>query len=231
MAIRLGSTPITDVRLGSTQIREVRLGSQLIWSRATLRDDFNRADSLGLGASWVDQGPASSPYLASVVNNYARLNIPENLISLALQTSMWRFTGGVMPSSDGRIETRVAIKGDAGWNRITDFYGWLTNTSFASGVGIRFDGTVPSIVRRVSGTSTVMASGTTYAAGDVFQLRKAGTVYSLYRNGAFVVQWNDSGNTAVTGASQRSMGVLFTGTKDTLGPRRYSAALDYVQAA
>ncbi|QGH80046.1 hypothetical protein SEA_NHAGOS_35 [Gordonia phage NHagos] len=230
MSLRLGSTPITNVRLGSTDIKEIRRGSTLIWSRSNVRDDFNRADSTGLGASWTDHGPASSPYLASVLNNYARLNIPDGLISLSLQTSRWRYNAAQMPSDDGYVETRVASKGDAGWDRITEVFGWLTNTSFDSGVGIRLDGSVPSIVRRVTGTETVMASGTTYAAGDVLRVRKNGTVYSLYRNGAFVTQWNDSGNTAVTGAGNRSLGVVLTGTKDTLGPRRFSAALDYVEA-
>ncbi|WNM74930.1 glycosyl hydrolase [Gordonia phage MossRose] len=230
MPLRLGSTPITSVKLGSTDIREIRLGSTLVWSRSSLRDDFNRDNSVGLGANWTNHGPASSPYYASVLNNYARLNIPDGLISLSLQTSRWRYTAAVMPSDNGRIETRVAVKGDNGWDRITQLFGWLS-TDFASGVGIRLDGSIPSIVRRVSGTETVMASGTTYNAGDVLQLRKNGTVYSLYRNGTFVVQWNDSGNTAVTGAGNRSLGVVFTGTKDTLGPRRFSAALDYVAAA
>ncbi|QNL30162.1 minor tail protein [Gordonia phage Mariokart] len=228
--IRLGSTPITDVRLGSTPITQVRRGTELLWSRATLRDDFNRADSVGLGANWVDLGPASSPYLASVVNNYARLNIPEGLVSLSLQTSRMRYQAAVKPDDNGHVECRVALKGDEGWSRVTELWGWA-NVDLSGGVGIRLDGSVASIVRRVSNTNTVMAVGGAYSAGDSIRLLRNGTTWTLRRNGALMVEWPDTGNTAPSGVAFRSVCTLFTGTKDTLGPRRYSAALDYIEAA
>ncbi|WAB09213.1 hypothetical protein SEA_LITTLEMUNCHKIN_37 [Gordonia phage LittleMunchkin] len=230
MTVRLGGKLITDVRLGTKPITQIRRGSQLIWSKATLRDDFNRADSIGLGANWTDLGPATAPYLASVTNNYARLNIPSNLVNLDLKTSRYRYTAGVKPNDNGHIETRVAIKGDAGWDRITEVYGWM-NVDMSGGVAIRFDGSVASIVRRVNNTSVVVATGGTYAAGDILKLSRNGQTWTLRRNGQLAVEWVDDGNTVTTGAAFRSLGLLVTGTKDTLGPRRYSAAVDYIEAA
>ncbi|UJE15690.1 hypothetical protein SEA_LIGMA_35 [Gordonia phage Ligma] len=230
MTLRRGATPITDVRIGTKQITQIRRGSTLIWSRATLRDDFNRADSVGLGASWVNLGPAASPYYASVTNGAARMNIPSNLINLDLQTSRWRFQDAVKTSDNGHIETRVAIKGDEGWNRITEVHGWM-NVDMSGSVAIRLDGAVATIVRRVSNTSTVVATGGSYAAGDVLRLTRNGNTWTLRRNGSLMVEWNDSGATAPSGVSFRSVGLLVTGTKDTLGPRRYSAAVDYIEAA
>lgn len=230
MSIRVGSTPVTDIRIGTTPVIQVRRGSDLVWSRATLRDDFNRADSLGLGASWTDLGPATTPYLCSVINGYARINIPSGLVSLSLQTSRWRYNAAVKPDDNGHIECRVAVKGDEGWNRITELWGWA-NVDLSGGVAIRLDGSVASIVRRVSNTNTVVATGGPYAAGDTLRLSRNGNTWTLRRNGALMVEWNDSGSTVTTGVAFRSVCLLQTGTKDTLGPRRYSAALDYIEAA
>ncbi|QDF17567.1 hypothetical protein SEA_YAGO84_35 [Gordonia phage Yago84] len=232
MSLRRGGTAITDVRLGTKPITQIRRGSTLIWTRANLRDDFNRADSIGLGANWVDLGPATNPYLASVINGYARLNIPSNLINLELRTSRMRYQAAVKPTDAGHIEARVALKGDEGWDRITDIFGWM-NVDMSGGVAIRLDGARASIVRRLSNTSVVVATGGPYAAGDSLRLLRSADLktWTLRRNGQLLVEWDDAALTAPAGAAFRSVGLLVSGTKDTLGPRRYSAAVDYIEAA
>ncbi|AWN04241.1 virion structural protein [Gordonia phage Sour] len=232
MSARHGSKAITDVRYGSKQITQIRRGSTLLWSRANLRDDFNRDDSIGLGPNWVDLGPATDPYLASVTNGYARLNIPEGLINLSLRTSRMRFNGGVKPTDAGHIEARVAIKGDEGWDRITEVYGWM-NADMSGGVAIRLDGARASIVRRVNNVNTVVAAGGPYAAGDSLRLIRSADLitWTLRRNGQLLAEWADPTMTVTTGVAFRSLGLLVSGTKDTFGPRRYSAAIDYIEAA
>ncbi|ADX31959.1 virion structural protein [Tsukamurella phage TPA2] len=85
----------------------------------------------------------------------------------------------------------------------------------------------------VGGTETIMASSTAgagnYASGDIVRLTFNGQVFSLYRNGALVAGWTDTGSAAV-GAGYRSLGIRVTGSKDFFGPRRYSASIDYVEA-
>ncbi|UYL88146.1 hydrolase [Gordonia phage Evaa] len=229
--IRTGSTPIIDIRRGATPLSQVRVGSTLVWSRSSVRDDFERDDSVGLGPNWTSHGPSATPYLASVLNGYARMNVPDGLVNLSLQTNRQRFNAGVVAGDNGYIEARIANLGDAGWSRISQLFGRLSNAAFTHGVGFQLSDGRLHIVRRVADTDTIMASGSGYAAGDVIRLAYAGNVYSLYRNGSYVFGWTDSGNSASVGSAFRSLGLVVSATKDTFGPRRYSPAFDYVEAA
>lgn len=233
MTIKLGSTTISALRLGGTEITQVRLGSVLVWAKTSVRDDFNRPDQIGLGAAWTDYGDATAEYRAAIAQGaYARINIPDQPFNLGqdLKASRWRYNAAMLGGDDGYLEVRIANAGDVTSSGIiTQAFARVSNAAFTHGVGMQFDSGVCRIVRRVASTDTVMASGGTYASGDIVRLTFIGQVYSLYRNGSLVAGWTDTG-TASSGAGFRSMGVRFSGSKDVFGPRRYSAALDYVEA-
>ena len=233
MTLKLGSTNISALRLGGTEITQARLGSTLVWAKTNVRDDFNRADQIGLGANWTDHGDATGDYRAAIAQgSYARINIPDVIFDLGqdLKVSRWRYSSAVLPGDNGYVEARIANAGDqTKANIITRVYARLSNGGFTHGVGFQLDSGVCRIVRMVGGTETVMASGGSYASGDIVRLEFNGQVFSLRRNGSLVAGWTDTG-TSSSGSGFRSMGVLFSGSKDVWGPRRYSAALDYVEA-
>lgn len=235
MTIKLGSTTISALRLGSTEITQVRLGSTLIWAKTNVRDDFNRPDSVGLGASWTDHGTATGDYRAGISQNTARILVPDVLFDVVqpLRLSRWRYNAAVVPADNGYVEFRIGNAGAISADHITQVYGRLSNGGWTHGVGVQLDSGLLRIVRMVGGTETVMASsdpsGGNYSSGDIVRLTFTGQVFSLYRNGVLVAGWTDTGS-SLAGAGYRSLGVRFTGSKDFLGPRRYSASIDYVEA-
>lgn len=233
MTLKRGALDISALRLGSTEITQLRLGSTLIWAKTNVRDDFNRADQIGLGPAWTDHGDATGDYRAAIAQGaYARINIPDVILDLGqdLKVSRWRYNAAVLPGDNGYVEVRVANAGDVTKaNIITQVFARMSNSAFTHGVGFQFDSGMCRIVRRVGGTDTVMDPGKPYATGDIIRMTFNGQVYSLYRNGSLIGGWTDTG-TASVGAGFRSLGVRFSGSKDVWGPRRYSAALDYVEA-
>lgn len=231
-----GTTPIVGLKAGTTDISHLYLGTTLVWSKTAVRDDFNRDDAVGLGAGWTDLGSASSPYLASIRSNTCRLNIPDGLIYVSDKVSCWRYNTAQHPGNDGYLEIRAASRGDDDDDFKTKVFRRSANASTAiansAGVGIQLAGYQVGIVRRVAGTDTVMFSGGSFESGDVLRLVQAGNLHSLYRNGIYLGEWNDSGATAGSGAGYRSMMVSVMGEKPTIfSGRKFSAALDYVECS
>jgi hypothetical protein len=236
MPIYRGSTPITAIYKGSTPVTAVYRGSTLIWSINTLRDDFNRADTANLstGGAWADHSPAGLTYTAGIVNNTCRVAIPDGLIDTTMQTARKRYALAVSPDDDGYVEARVASVGDGtdetGAVLLTQVFGRVSNTAFTNGVGFQLDQSVIRIVRRAASTDTVMVADCgSYVPGNIIRLTQVGNLHTLTCNGAFRNEWNDTGATGSRGATFRSLGIRVDGTKDFLGPRRFSAALDYVE--
>ena len=233
MPIRYAGHEITALKRGDVDISQVRHGSSLVWTKAPIFDGFNRDDSVGLGTDWTDHGPSGNPYLASVVNNYARINIPDNQVFVAFVEARARFNAAQTVSDDGYLEFRIATQGDgSGWsNYPTQVFRRLSNSAFTHGVGVQLDASTLRIVRRVGGGDTVMRNCGAFHAGDVCVLTQVGNVHTLFRNGTDVGAWNDNAGTASKGSGFRSVGVYFSGGKDAFGPRRFSPALDYIAAA
>jgi hypothetical protein len=233
MPISRGSTSILDIRRGATAINEVRRGATLLWARTGVVDTFDRSDADTLGANWVAQGAAT--YAIGIENRAARVRIPEGQIGgfFSLSTSRMRWSAGVAGGDDGYVECvpvslGSAPSGGSPGGYLTEVFRRVSNSAFTHGVGIQLAAGQLSIVRRVASVDTVMVTCGSFQPGDVVRLTQAVNVHTMTRNGMQVGQWNDSGATALKGATYRSLGIRGDGAKDLLGPRRFSPALDYV---
>ncbi|MBV9921909.1 MAG: hypothetical protein JOY78_13795 [Pseudonocardia sp.] len=235
MSIYRGSTPITAIYRGSTPIKNIYRGSTLVWSADTInlkRDDFDCPNSPELGSSWVDQGP-STDYKLGYVDGRARVVIPDGQVAVSLRTSYARYAAAINSADDGFVECRPATFGDSasltsllGYN--TGVYGRVSNSGFASGVGINMNAGHLWIVYRALGLDLLVSDCGTFQPGDILRLVMTGRLYTLLRNGLQVGSWNDTLSLSAVGSANRSLGIRGDGAKDLFGPRRFSPALDYV---
>lgn len=232
MSIIRGGAGITRVVRGGSDIVQVRRGTDLVWSSNILRDDFNRDDAQTLGDDWTSTG---SGFKLGISSKAARMYIPDGILSIAqpLNTDRARFNKGTASQDDYELEFRIGSKGSdnsiTGTQHRTQIFARGSNGGTTHGVGVDLFLSVARIVRRVGSTDTMMIDCGAYNAGDIGILRGAGNLHSLYINGSFRGEWNDTGNTAQKGAGYRSLIIRGDGSKDLLGPRRFSASLDYVQ--
>lgn len=169
-------------------------------------------------------------YVIGVVGQMARMLIPDGLISLTPQASRLRFPT-LLASDDGYLETQVSNIGAPDF--VTQlFRRYANNGGGASGVGIDLRNSMLSLVRRVGGTDTLVKPNLgAFANGDVLRLVQEGNVHSLFRNGELLDAWTDGTGTAAVGAANRSVAMLMQGAKDFQGARRFSPALNYLEAA
>lgn len=238
MGIKRTTDDIGSIKFGTVDIDRVIRDGNTIWTRALMSDSFNGPNAVGL-TNWtniLNSGDGGgSPYLSSVINGNCRMNIPDGLIGLNTQFSHWRWAGStsVTNGDDGYIETQIGNKGSSDDSALyTGVWRRAINTgtgSFASAVGMVFSPSGLLIVRRVSSTNTTMYNCGTFTDGDICRMVQTGNVHDVYKNGAPVGSWNDSGATAVKASTNRSMVVTTSGSKGFLGGRRYSASLNYVE--
>jgi hypothetical protein len=240
MPIHLGDRAVSKVFVGSRRVDRVMLGGQRIWSGTDLYDDFNRPDEPLDAGTWHNEGPALD-YKAAVVGNRMRLGIPDGLVGLVQRTSQMTYTGAHATTESGYLETLVASTGDSiptlfgSLNFVTQVFGRMPVTGFEDGVGIDLRASqVGLVVRRDFFNDRVRVFGA-FGAGDLIRLRwvvASGqpTTYTMFRNGQQLGDpWVDSTNRVVGGSGHRSLGVRVDGSKDLLGPRRFSPALDWVE--
>ncbi|QYC54287.1 hypothetical protein SEA_ALLEGRO_43 [Mycobacterium phage Allegro] len=227
---RLGG--ISRIHRNGVDLIQVRRGSQLIWSSNILLDTFNRDDANTLGEHWTSTGTG---YKLGISSGGARLAVPDGLVALALNTDYARFNAATLDNDDYDLEIVVGSKGASdsitGTKHRTEVFARGSNTGVTHGVGIDLYGSAVSIVRRVASVNTIMKAGGAYAPGDRVRLRGVGNLHNLYVNGEFRVQWDDSSGTAQKGSGYRSLILRADGSKDLLGPRRFSASIDSVQLA
>ncbi|ART68221.1 hypothetical protein BTO20_06155 [Mycobacterium dioxanotrophicus] len=229
----IGSAPVQGLYIGSTPVQQLYKGSTLVWSKSGVRDDFNRADG-ALGATWTHYGPAND-YVANIVNGMLRLDVPDGLISAALKTDRIRFNAAQVSGTDYYVEFRVGTQGSGdsitGTKHRTQVFARVSDAAFTHGVGVELLNSKLAIVRRVASTDTIMAADCgAFAAGDIIRLSGVGNLHTLRRNGQFAGEWNDTGASAASGTGYKSVGARVDGSKDLLGPRRFSAGIDWIEA-
>jgi hypothetical protein len=236
--INRGSAPVTAIYRGSTPVTAVYKGSTLVWSASSMFDQFNRANSTGLGSNWTDLS-STSPYLASVVNDQCKMNIPGGDITGSLLSSRARYNAAVHPNDTGWIEIGVGTAGDVDQTTQAFRRGNNAGTTLTNGVGIQLENSQLSIVSRVSSVDTVQAPCGSFNAGDICRLTQVGTgtsaVHTMTQNGAVVGTWQDTAGVVPTGSTDRSMAVRVDGTSEisffVFTVIAFSPALDYVSCA
>lgn len=223
---------IVAIKRGASSIVQIRRGATLIWSGSGLRDDFNRTD---LGADWIHYGPAGD-YVADIVNDMLRLDIPDGLLAVPLKTDRVRLNTAQVSGTDYYLEFRVGSQGSGdspflGNKHRTQVFARVSDGAFTHGVGVDLYGSQLGIVRRVSNTDTIMVPNFgAFTAGDTIRMTGVGNLHTVRRNGQFAGEWNDSAATAASGAGYKSIGVRVDASKDTLGPRRFSPGIDWIEA-
>lgn len=233
-----GSTQVHARFLGSQRITARYLGSALVWSSTRIVLDFDGPNmDLDDTGDWVDLGSATD-YKAAIHDGMMRLDLPDGLLVQMHRTSQARYDTQ-HPTDDGFIEVVPGTKGNgtppifSGATYTTEVFrrGNNTGSTATHGVGIRMRESRLFIVRNVAGTKTEMADCGSFAANDRLRLKQAGNVHTMYRNGHLVGAWDDAGSTAQKGANYRSLIVRVDASKDLLGPRRFSPAVDSIECS
>lgn len=229
---------IASIKYGTLDVDKAILNGNIFWTRALMVDSFNIADQLGLDAAkWMNilntGDGGGSPYLTSVANGNARMNVPDGLIGLNTQFSHWRWTANVTNGDDGYIETQIGNRGSSDdaalytgvWRRTLN----TNTTTFTAGVGMVFSPAGLLLTSRISSVNVTRYNCGAFSDGDIARLIQTGNVHEVYLNGQSVGVWNDSGGLAAKASTNRSMVVSTSASKAFLGGRRYSASLNYVE--
>lgn len=165
-------------------------------------------------------------YVIGIIAGRARMLIPDGLMSLDTRTSRYRWPTP-LTSDDGFIEVRMADAGSP--DMMTQVFRRYSDSGYHNGVGMQFSNSQVSIVKRASNAdSLVVPNAAGFGGGDRLRLDQQGTTHVLTRNGREVASWTGS---STVGAGTRSVGMLMQGGKELLGQRRFSPALDYLEAA
>lgn len=168
-------------------------------------------------------------YVIGVVNQAARMMVPDGLMSLDKTVGKMRHPTQ-LTSPDGWLEIQVAEAGSPGFG--TQLYRRYSNDGSGKyGVGMDLRDNMVSIVRRVNGVETVVAPNLgAFGPASTLRLDQLGNVHTLSRNGDVLGAWPDNTGTAAKGAGYQSVAMVMTGAKELLGQRRFSPSLNYVEA-
>lgn len=231
-----GATPIVARYRGATPILNRYRGTTLVWSSSGGRgDDFNRPDAITLGSNWTDLGPSADRKLG-VEGGRARLITPDGGLGgiWDYRTSSARYNVATNTIDNGFVECRPATLGDPAGiltpQYFSEVYGRGNNTgsTHTHGVGISMAGGHCWLVSQIAGANALRADGGTFQPGSILRHIFVGNLHNLYVDGQLRGTWNDSGGLAASGSSWRSLIIRGDASKDFLGPRRFSPALDYV---
>lgn len=183
-----------------------------------LFDDFNRANGY-LTVPWALIG--THPYLPWIDTNAA-------LIYVA--TTDGTYYGAARHTTPMNTND-VYVRGQISTTNTT----WPTwvflgaNDTAQNRVDLRWTNGTLDIVRKLGGTDTVMASGSSaQAAGKTFELRRMGNVYTGYVNDAAVsgLSWTDSANTIPRDSAHRFTGWGGTSRRSFPGISSWSPKMD-----
>jgi len=236
----VGSTQLADIRIGPTRLILVCIGSQIVWQPQTISALFNLyTDADSLPDPWINEIPynildPTTWYTAGVTGGAMRFEMPQGLVGWpAIFSSRYRNSNQTF-GDDGWIEIQVANAGSApsyGNTFNTQVYRRYSNDgSYDNGVGIDLSVGEISIVTRVGGTETLQQDCGPFVNGDVIRQTQAGNEFAVIVNGEQTGAWTDEGGITASGPAERSVGIYVSGTKDFLGPRRFSPSLSYIEA-
>lgn len=225
MTVRAGGKVITGIRAQGKTITRVRAQGRDVWTASVLTDLFDREDGT-LGPDWVLETKSGS-YEIGIHAQGARFGIPDGLLGLTTKDATHRFVKAQSVSADGYLETQIAHKGS--YDHSTRVYRRYANTGGASGVGFDFRDSRAYITKRVGNANTLVLDLSSFVVGDVFRMRQVGNLHSAWKNGEFVGEVTISD--APSGTGNRSLGLRMEGSKDLLGPRRFSPQLNYIMAS
>lgn len=228
MPIRTGGKLITGIRAQGKTITRVRQGGKDLWSASLLTDLFDRDDSPTLGPGWLCEVKSTLvDYEIGIHAEGARFAIPDGLIALTTKEAVHRYVAAQSLSADGYLETQISHKGS--YDHSTRVWRRYANTGGASGVGFDFRDSTAYITKRVGNANTLVLELSSFIVGDVFRMRQVGNLHSAWKNGEFVGEATITD--APSGAANRSLGLRMEGSKDLLGPRRFSPQLNYIMAS
>lgn len=169
-------------------------------------------------------------YVIGIVNQAARMQVPDGLMSLDKTTGRMRHPT-LLTSDDGFVQVQVAEAGAPGFATQV-FRRYANDGTGARGVGMDLRDSMVSIVRRVGGVDTmVMPNLGSFGPATDLRLNQVGNVHTLVRDGVPLGSWNDATATAAKGATNRSVAMVMTGAKELLGQRRFSPSLNWIEAA
>lgn len=229
MPIYSGSQKIKELYVGGQKIKEAwtMVGGALtkVYSAGvTWFDNFNRA-SLGSdwgvysplpaisGSSKMQAGAASytTPSVACFPT-YSQSLLTDNQ---SVKVKLAAPTGTLNTSGAATVGGYVRATGTANSGTMVAFQTYGTGLEILSKSGSAF-------TSRATGTTT------TVTAGDEYELRAVGNVYTVFKNGvATNCTWTDVGNLMTVGASNRRFGALVMSAYVSFSVQ-YSMAIDEI---
>lgn len=230
MGLALGDyehPPWSPIFRGDTQIWHVYRGDIPVWHylpKLYASDNFNRANSNGLGPDWsIYNAPAGNQ--TSVNSNTARSNVGT---SDGVYWSRCRYDLVRANYDDQWVRARVAAVNNTGDNDLVSFLALRVQsaTDFRYGAALVLVNnkvTIQSAINNTWTNRTATLSG--FGAGDVFELQAQGRVFTALRNDSVIGSWNDAGNLSAMSASYRSGG-LGTTSKRIFFSNSFSPSLD-----
>ena len=223
--IRAQGKTITAIRAQGKTITRVRFGGRDVWTAAQLTDLFDRDDG-PIGPDWVLESKSGN-YELAISASGVRYGIPDGLVGLTTKAATMRFVKAKSTSADGYLEVQISHKGS--YDHSTRVWRRYADSGGASGVGFDFRDSRAYITKRVSSANTLVLDLGAFVVGDIFRMRQVGNLHSAWRNGEFVGEATIAD--APSGSSNRSLGLRMEGSKDFLGPRRFSPQLNYIMAS
>lgn len=225
MPAYLGATALSAPALGATQLKAITKGGTLVWPiLKTIADNFDRSDSTGLGSNWTQYGNTGAVG-TGVVSNTARSRIQTTDGTYYCRN---RYNADKANTDDQYVKCSIAAVNSAASGRVSSIglRGYNDGDLSGGAVVLYFENNTAYIGTVISGTST-NRSGTlsAVAAGDAFELRAVGRVFTAYRNGSSIGSWTDTGAVTMLGSSYRS-GALTSTSVRSFFTNYYSYSLD-----
>lgn len=232
MPISVGGSVVQGVSVGGTNATAVYVGADRVWSQSQMYFGFDEWVSDLTARGWVYGSPAPT-YRACSDGSALRINSPDGISALGEFVDRVRYGDATATRDGGYLRFGFASLGSSPSPSVshyyTDVFARGSNGAFTDGVGVRAEMGEIKLLSRISGTEVVRAECGSFDTADKFLLRFHGDVWTLYRNGAFAGEWDDTGGVAASGSGNRSLIVRVTGGRELFGSRRFSPRLDYVE--
>lgn len=216
-------------RYGGLDLERLVLGLTTIWTRTSLFDGFDYENGPLDPERWVHLESDPGTYKLGVVDGAMRLDIPDNTFAIGIATQRSRYRFATPHEADnGYVEVRVANIGKSD-HRTHVFRRSSVDGKY--GVGMELRSGSMHICNRTPASDALMVNCGAVSSGDIWRLHQVGDLHTMFRNGRVVGEWDDTANAGRRGPDYRWLTVRAVASKDILGPRRFSASLDYVECS